>query len=90
MKRFTVLVISLLCLTCMGAMAQKKQTHDQFANFKRYEQANKELPAPAKKEKRIKPPPMSSKNMGYPHIKSLKLVMPAVSFSKKVVIYVFI
>ena len=53
MKRFTVLAISLLCLTCMGAMAQKKQTHDQFANFKRYEQANKELPAPAKKEKRV-------------------------------------
>ena len=53
MKRFTVLAISLLCLTCMGAKAQKKQTHDQFANFKRYEQANKELPAPAKKEKRV-------------------------------------
>ena len=53
MKRFTVLAISLLCLTCMGAMAQKKQTHDQFANFKRYEPANKELPAPAKKEKRV-------------------------------------
>ena len=53
MKRFTVLAISLLCLTCMGAMAQKKQTHDQFANFKRYEQANQELPAPAKKEKRV-------------------------------------
>lgn len=53
MKRFTVLAISLLCLTCIGAMAQKKQTHDQFANFKRYEQANKELPAPAKKEKRV-------------------------------------
>ena len=53
MKRFTVLAISLLCLTCMGTMAQKKQTHDQFANFKRYEQANKELPAPAKKEKRV-------------------------------------
>lgn len=53
MKRFTVLAISLLCLTCMGAMAQKKQTHNQFANFKRYEQANKELPAPAKKEKRV-------------------------------------
>lgn len=53
MKRFTVLAISFLCLTCMGAMAQKKQTHDQFANFKRYEQANKELPAPAKKEKRV-------------------------------------
>ena len=53
MKRFTVLAISLLCLTCMGAMAQKKQTHDQFANFKRYEQANKELPDPAKKEKRV-------------------------------------
>ena len=53
MKRFTVLAISLLCLTCIGAMAQKKQTHDQFANFKRYEQANKELPDPAKKEKRV-------------------------------------
>ena len=53
MKRFTVLAISLLCLTCIGAMAQKKQTHDQFANFKRYEQANKELPTPAKKEKRV-------------------------------------
>jgi lysophospholipase L1-like esterase len=31
-------------------MAQK---HDQFANFKRYDQANKELPTPTKKEKRV-------------------------------------
>lgn len=42
----------MLCLlfSWTETMAQK---HDQFANFKRYEQANKELPAPAKKEKRV-------------------------------------
>ena len=50
MKKFTILALSFLCITCIETMAQK---HDQFANFKRYDQANKELPAPAKKEKRV-------------------------------------
>ena len=50
MKKFTILALSFLCMTCIETMAQK---HDQFANFKRYDQANKELPAPAKKEKRV-------------------------------------
>ena len=50
MKKFTILALSFLCMTCIEVMAQK---HDQFANFKRYDQANKELPAPAKKEKRV-------------------------------------
>jgi lysophospholipase L1-like esterase len=50
MKKFAILALSFLCMTCIETMAQK---HDQFANFKRYDQANKELPAPAKKEKRV-------------------------------------
>ena len=50
MKKFTILALSFLCMTCIEVMAQK---HDQFANFKRYDQANKELPTPTKKEKRV-------------------------------------
>ena len=51
MKQKSVFLF-MLCLlfSWTEAMAQK---HDQFANFKRYDQANKELPAPAKKEKRV-------------------------------------
>lgn len=49
-QKFVFLLMLGLLISWTGAMAQK---HDQFANFKRYEQANKELPAPAKKEKRV-------------------------------------
>ena len=33
MKKFTILALSFLCMTCIEVMAQK---HDQFDNFKRY------------------------------------------------------
>ena len=49
-QKFVFLFMFALLISCTGAMAQK---HDQFANFKRYDNANKELPAPAKKEKRV-------------------------------------
>ena len=49
-QKFVFLFMFALLISCTGAMAQK---HDQFANFKRYDKANKELPAPAKKEKRV-------------------------------------
>lgn len=49
-QKFVFLFMLALLFSWTGAMAQK---HDQFANFKRYDKANKELPAPAKKEKRV-------------------------------------
>lgn len=49
-QKFVFLFMLSLLISWTGAMAQK---HDQFANFKRYDQANKELPAPTKKEKRV-------------------------------------
>jgi lysophospholipase L1-like esterase len=49
-QKFVFLFVLALLISWTGAMAQK---HDQFANFKRYNKANKELPAPAKKEKRV-------------------------------------
>ena len=49
-QKFFFLFMFALLISWTGAMAQK---HDQFANFKRYDKANKELPAPAKKEKRV-------------------------------------
>ena len=49
-QKFVFLFMLSLLFSWTGAMAQK---HDQFANFKRYDQANKELPAPTKKEKRV-------------------------------------
>ena len=49
-QKFVFLFMFALLISWTGAMAQK---HDQFANFKRYDKANKELPAPAKKEKRV-------------------------------------
>lgn len=49
-QKFVFLFMFALLFSWTGAMAQK---HDQFANFKRYDKANKELPAPAKKEKRV-------------------------------------
>ena len=49
-QKFVFLFMLALLFSWTGAMPQK---HDQFANFKRYDKANKELPAPAKKEKRV-------------------------------------
>lgn len=49
-QKFVFLFMLSLLISWTGAMAQK---HDQFANFKRYDQANKELSAPTKKEKRV-------------------------------------
>jgi len=49
-QKFVFLFMLSLLISWTGAMAQK---HDQFANFKRYDQANKELPTPTKKEKRV-------------------------------------
>jgi len=49
-QKFVFLFMLSLLFSWTGAMAQK---HDQFANFKRYDQANKELPTPTKKEKRV-------------------------------------
>lgn len=49
-QKFVFLFMLSLLISWTGAMAQK---HDQFANFKRYDQANKELPAPTQKEKRV-------------------------------------
>ena len=49
-QKIVFLFMFALLISWTGAMAQK---HDQFANFKRYDKANKELPAPAKKEKRV-------------------------------------
>jgi lysophospholipase L1-like esterase len=47
------MIILALCSLFFSALQVSAQKHDQFANFKRYEQANKELPAPTKKEKRV-------------------------------------
>ena len=49
-KRLVSIMLCCMFLSGMNAFAQK---HDQFANFKRYAKANEELPAPAKKEKRV-------------------------------------
>ena len=49
-QKIVFLFMLALLISWTGAMAQK---HDQFATFKRYDKANKELPAPAKKEKRV-------------------------------------
>ena len=49
-QKFVFLFMLSLLISWTGAMAQK---HDQFANFKRYEKANNELPVPNKKEKRV-------------------------------------
>lgn len=49
-QKFVFLFMLALLFSWTGTMAQK---HDQFANFKRYDKTNKELPAPAKKEKRV-------------------------------------
>ncbi len=45
----TLALGAFICCTC----EVKAQKHDQFANWKRYEQANKELPAAVKKDKRV-------------------------------------
>ena len=49
-QKFALFLMLCLLFSWTETMAQK---HDQFANFKRYEQSNNELPAPAKKEKRV-------------------------------------
>ena len=49
-QKFSLFLMLCLLFSWTETMAQK---HDQFANFKRYEQSNNELPAPAKKEKRV-------------------------------------
>ena len=49
-QKFALFLMVCLLFSWTETMAQK---HDQFANFKRYEQSNNELPAPAKKEKRV-------------------------------------
>ena len=47
-------MIVLLLLVVGGMMSEvAAQTHDRFANFARYQSANKELGMPAKKEKRV-------------------------------------
>lgn len=48
-KCFFCLAVFCLCLSWAEADAQNRD----WANFKRYAKANKELPAPAKKEKRV-------------------------------------
>lgn len=49
-KKITILALCSLCLSVFQVSAQK---HDTWANFKRYAQANAELPEPTKKEKRV-------------------------------------
>lgn len=50
MKRRILLFAAVLCLCTPSLLAQ---THDKFANFGRYGQANNELGAPDKKAKRV-------------------------------------
>lgn len=49
-RKLTGILLCCLCVAWTNANAQK---HDEWANYKRYAKANKELPAPAKKEKRV-------------------------------------
>ena len=49
-KKIAILALCSLCLSVWQVSAQK---HDSWANFKRYAQANAELPEPTKKEKRV-------------------------------------
>lgn len=43
----------LLCCLCVAWTDVNAQKHGNWANYKRYEKANKELPTPTKKEKRV-------------------------------------
>ena len=49
-RKLTGILLCCLCVAWTNANAQK---HDEWANYKRYAKANEELPAPAKKEKRV-------------------------------------
>lgn len=53
MVQKTILRTSILVLALSLGTSLSAQKHDQFANFGRYGQANNELGAPAKKEKRV-------------------------------------
>ena len=50
-KKQICLLLFCLCLSWTEAIAQKN--HNEWANYKRYEKANNELPVPNKKEKRV-------------------------------------
>ena len=50
-RKLTTCLLCCLCLAWTDANAQKN--HNEWGNYKRYDKANKELPAPAKKEKRV-------------------------------------
>lgn len=56
-NRVLCVVICCLGLSWVGegaqAQAQSQEKNRDWANFKRYAKANKELPAPGKKEKRV-------------------------------------
>ena len=50
-KKQICLLLFCLCLSWTEVIAQKN--HNEWANYKRYEKANNELPVPNKKEKRV-------------------------------------
>lgn len=50
-KKLTACLLCCLCLAWTDASAQKN--HNEWANYKRYANANQELPIPDKKEKRV-------------------------------------
>ena len=50
-RKFTSILLCCLCLAWTDANAQKN--HNEWANYKKYDKANKELSAPSKKEKRV-------------------------------------
>ena len=50
-KKQICLLLFCLCLSWTETIAQKN--HNEWANYKRYEKANNELPVPNKKEKRV-------------------------------------
>lgn len=50
-RKFTGILLCCLCLAWTDANAQKN--HNDWANYQKYNKANKELSAPAKKEKRV-------------------------------------
>ena len=50
-KKQICLLLFCLCLSWTEEIAQKN--HNEWANYKRYEKANNELPVPNKKEKRV-------------------------------------
>ena len=50
-RKFTSILLCCLCLAWTDANAQKN--HNDWANYKKYNKANKELSTPSKKEKRV-------------------------------------